>query len=115
MAAAAAAVRRLALLRRQHGTMAAVCFHRPGGPEALSLGQKPVPEPAAGQVRVRVHACGVCHRDILDRRGAFPFIQPGVVPGQYARTHRETQRHARPCLCGTTVRSQAWWTLSATA
>ena len=40
----------------------------------------PVPAPAAGQVRVRVHATGVCHRDVLDRQGAFPFIsRPSIL------------------------------------
>ena len=30
-----------------------------------------IPEPAAGQVRVRVHACGVCHSDSLTVLGAM--------------------------------------------
>jgi len=41
----------------------------------------PIPAPGAGQVRVRVHATGVCHRDVLDRRGAFPFIQRPTILG----------------------------------
>ena len=62
--------------------MAAVRFDGPGGLDKLALERRPIPRPRPGQVRVRVHACGVCHRDVLDRKGAFPFIQRGVVPGQ---------------------------------
>lgn len=62
--------------------MAAVRFDGPGGLDKLALERRPIPQPRPGQVRVRVHACGVCHRDVLDRKGAFPFIQRGVVPGQ---------------------------------
>jgi acryloyl-coenzyme A reductase len=38
----------------------------------------------SGQVRVAVEACGVCHRDLLDREGRFPFIQVPVTPGHEA-------------------------------
>ncbi len=39
-----------------------------------------VPEPAAGQVRVRVQACGVCHSDAVTMYGVFPIDYPRV-PG----------------------------------
>jgi D-arabinose 1-dehydrogenase-like Zn-dependent alcohol dehydrogenase len=29
----------------------------------LALEQRPIPEPKRGEVRIRVHACGVCHSD----------------------------------------------------
>jgi D-arabinose 1-dehydrogenase-like Zn-dependent alcohol dehydrogenase len=38
----------------------------------------------AGQVRVAVEACGVCHRDLLDREGRFPFLRLPVTPGHEA-------------------------------
>ncbi len=38
-----------------------------GGP--LELVTREVPEPAAGQVRVRVQACGVCHSDTVTMYG----------------------------------------------
>ncbi len=44
-------------------------------------------EPAAleaGHVRVAVEACGVCHRDLLDREGRFPFIRLPITPGHEA-------------------------------
>ncbi|SDG33986.1 D-arabinose 1-dehydrogenase, Zn-dependent alcohol dehydrogenase family [Klenkia brasiliensis] len=40
-----------------------------GGPEVLVRGTRPVPEPAADQLLVRVGACGVCGHDALARRG----------------------------------------------
>lgn len=51
-----------------------------GEPSALGLGDLPVPEPAAGQVRLRVHAAGVNFADTLmiagkyQERPAFPFV-----------------------------------------
>jgi D-arabinose 1-dehydrogenase-like Zn-dependent alcohol dehydrogenase len=41
----------------------------------------PPPEPSGNQVLVEVEACGVCHRDLLDREGRFPFIQLPITPG----------------------------------
>ena len=45
-----------------------------GGP--LELVTREVPEPAAGQVRVRVQACGVCHSDSVTMYGVFPIDYP---------------------------------------
>jgi acryloyl-coenzyme A reductase len=39
---------------------------------------------APEHVRVEVEACGICHRDLLDREGRFPFIQLPVTPGHEA-------------------------------
>ena len=38
----------------------------------------------AGQVRIAVEACGVCHRDLLDREGRFPFMRLPITPGHEA-------------------------------
>jgi D-arabinose 1-dehydrogenase-like Zn-dependent alcohol dehydrogenase len=43
--------------------------------------QRPVPEPAAGQVRIKVEACGVCHSDQLVKEGLWPGIAFPRVPG----------------------------------
>ena len=37
--------------------------------------------PENDQVLVTVEACGVCHRDLLDRSGRFPFLQTPITPG----------------------------------
>lgn len=47
---------------------------------ALEAGVAPA-SLAADQVRVSVEACGVCHRDLIDREGRFPFLQLPVTPG----------------------------------
>ncbi len=48
-------------------------------PDALDL-----PEPTRDHVLVAVEACGVCHRDLLDRTGRFPFLRTPVTPGHEA-------------------------------
>ena len=52
---------------------------RPGGP--IELVEREVPQPAAGTVRVRVQACGICHSDVLTKEGQWPGIQYPRVPG----------------------------------
>ena len=50
-----------------------------GGPlEAASL---PVPEPGPGEVRVRIHCCGVCRTDLHVAEGDLPAHRSPVVPG----------------------------------
>jgi acryloyl-coenzyme A reductase len=39
---------------------------------------------ARNQVLVQVEACGVCHRDLIDRAGRFKFIQVPITPGHEA-------------------------------
>jgi D-arabinose 1-dehydrogenase-like Zn-dependent alcohol dehydrogenase len=48
---------------------------------AFELVQKQFPDPGAGQVRIRVKACGVCHSDAITKFGAFPGIAYPRVPG----------------------------------
>ncbi|WP_433208607.1 zinc-binding alcohol dehydrogenase family protein [Nocardia sp. CA-107356] len=50
-----------------------------GGP--LDLIREPVPEPAAGELLVRVLACGVCRTDLHVAEGDLPVHRPAVVPG----------------------------------
>lgn len=59
--------------------MRAVQVSKPNGP--LELVQREIPEPSAGQVRIKVHACGICHSDSFTKEGAFPGIQFPRVPG----------------------------------
>lgn len=40
-----------------------------------------IPAPDAGQVRIKVQACGVCHSDVLTKDGGLPGIQYPRVPG----------------------------------
>jgi D-arabinose 1-dehydrogenase-like Zn-dependent alcohol dehydrogenase len=43
--------------------------------------EREIPGPGAGQVRIKVQACGVCHSDVLTKEGAWPGIQYPRVPG----------------------------------
>ncbi|HUK54374.1 MAG TPA: alcohol dehydrogenase [Candidatus Binatia bacterium] len=51
-----------------------------GGAEFEIVGRE-IPNPTAGQVRIKVHACGVCHSDALTKEGALPGIQYPRIPG----------------------------------
>ena len=44
----------------------------------------PLADPERGQVLVEVEACGVCHRDLIDRAGRFPFQRLPITPGHEA-------------------------------
>jgi D-arabinose 1-dehydrogenase-like Zn-dependent alcohol dehydrogenase len=45
------------------------------------LVERDIPEPGAGQVRVKVEVCGICHSDVLVKEGLWPGIQYPRVPG----------------------------------
>ncbi len=50
-----------------------------GGP--FEIVERPIPEPPADWVRIKVEACGVCHSDSVVKEGYFPGIQYPRVPG----------------------------------
>jgi D-arabinose 1-dehydrogenase-like Zn-dependent alcohol dehydrogenase len=52
---------------------------KPGGD--FELVERNIPEPGAGQVRIKVQACGVCHSDVLTKDGLWPGIQYPRIPG----------------------------------
>ena len=43
--------------------------------------EREIPDPLAGQVRIKVQACGVCHSDELTKAGLWPGIQYPRIPG----------------------------------
>jgi D-arabinose 1-dehydrogenase-like Zn-dependent alcohol dehydrogenase len=59
--------------------MRAVQVSRAGAP--LELVERDIPEPARGEVRVRIEACGVCHSDSLTIEGQMPGLSFPRVPG----------------------------------
>ena len=56
----------------QSETMRAVVAPRPGGPEALRIEMRPRPDPAEGEILVRVEAAGVNRPDVHQRQGNYP-------------------------------------------
>ena len=54
--------------------MKAITIAQPGGPEALVLAEVPAPEPAAGEVRIRVSAAGVNRADIMQRNSVHRVL-----------------------------------------
>ncbi len=60
---------------------------RPAEDEPLELVEEPIPEPAAGEVRVRVEACGVCRTDLHVAEGDLPPQRASVVPGHEVVGH----------------------------
>src|SRR3954470_5727832 len=83
----------------------------------------PLPVPRGHEVLVAVDACGVCHRDLIDRAGRFPFQQLPITPGheatgkvvaigayvldfavgdRVASMHRDSCGECAPCRAGET-------------
>jgi alcohol dehydrogenase, propanol-preferring len=57
----------------------AMCLNAPGSP--LQPFDRPIPEPAPGEVLIRVRACGVCRTDLHVVDGDLRDPKPQVVPG----------------------------------
>lgn len=58
-------------------SMRCIEITRPGTPDVLAVGQRPVPRPGKDEVLVRVAAAGVNGADCLQRRGGYP-VPPGA-------------------------------------
>jgi synaptic vesicle membrane protein VAT-1 len=62
--------------------MRAIWITRAGGPAALEVRETADPEPAAGQVRIRVRAAGLCFADVMAAQGLYPDApKPPCVVG----------------------------------
>ncbi len=59
--------------------MKAAQIGKPGGD--FELVEREIPEPKAGEVRVKVEACGICHSDSLVKEGLWPGLPYPRVPG----------------------------------
>lgn len=67
-------------------SMKAVRVHQYGGPEALRYEEMPVPEPKAGEARVKIEAVGVNFVDIYQRTGLYQQPLPFTVGREAAGT-----------------------------
>ena len=69
----------MATTRVAIATMKVAQVPKPG--TDFEIVEREIPEPGAGQVRIKVQACGVCHSDVFTKEGAWPGIQYPRVPG----------------------------------
>ncbi len=60
-------------------TMKVAQVTKPGSD--FELVERPIPQPQAGEVRVRVEACGICHSDRVTKDGLWPGLQLPRIPG----------------------------------
>jgi D-arabinose 1-dehydrogenase-like Zn-dependent alcohol dehydrogenase len=58
-------------------------------PGMLRVVERPVPEPGAGQVRISVETCGICHTDAATITGIYPGLKLPRVPGHEVVGHIE--------------------------
>ena len=68
--------------------MRAVVVEQTGGPEAMTVQDRPAPEPGPGEVVVEVAAAGVNFIDVYQRSGAYPMTTPFIAGGEGAGTVR---------------------------
>jgi NADPH2:quinone reductase len=62
--------------------MKVIQMTKPGGPEVLEFVERPLPEPAAGEVRVKAQAIGISSADMLVRKGTYNWMPPlPAIPG----------------------------------
>lgn len=61
------------------GTMKVAQVSSPGAD--FQIVEREIPPADAGQVRIKVQACGVCHSDALTKEGLWPGIQYPRIPG----------------------------------
>ena len=50
-------------------------------PNVFRVVERTISKPGAGQVRIRVEACGVCHSDLATVQGDYPGLKLPRVPG----------------------------------
>ena len=59
--------------------MKAAQISKPGGD--FEIVEREIPKPGAGQVLIKVQACGICHSDSLVKDGGLPGLQYPRIPG----------------------------------
>jgi NADPH2:quinone reductase len=64
--------------------MKAIRIHNHGGPEVLTYEDVAVPEPRAGEARVKIEASGVNFIDIYHRTGLYPTNRPCILGSEGA-------------------------------
>jgi D-arabinose 1-dehydrogenase-like Zn-dependent alcohol dehydrogenase len=82
--------------------MRAAVIRKAGGGVQIEERERPTPGP--DEVLIRIHACGVCHGDLMVRDGHFPFARYPIVPGhEIAGTVEATGERVRTLARGARV------------
>jgi putative PIG3 family NAD(P)H quinone oxidoreductase len=86
-------------------TMRAIDPAEPGGPEVLEVVERPVPQPAPGELLIRVAAAGVNRPEVLQRKGAYPPPPgaPSILGLEVAGTVAAVGEGADAALVGSQV------------
>ena len=56
-----------------------VIISQQGGPEVLTISDRPVGDPGPGEIRIRHHACGLNFIDCYQRSGLYPMQMPAAL------------------------------------
>lgn len=94
--------------------MKALRVHGYGPDDRIALDELPLPEPRAGEVRVRVHACGISFVDLLVARGGYqvrpdpPFVPGSEFSGVVDAVGPDTKTELRPGHRVAGTRQGAW-------
>jgi len=81
-----------------------------GGKEKIEVKDTPVPAPGAGEVLLRVRACGICGSDLHFYRGEFPAL-PTISPGhEFAGEVTEVGEGVQGFASGHRVVAEPWRT-----
>ena len=73
------ATRRISVVPTASTQMKVAQISKPGA--GFEIVERAIPEPGAGQVRIKVQACGVCHSDVLTVEGGWPGLEYPRIPG----------------------------------
>ena len=67
-----------------------------GGPEVLTVVERPIPVPAPGELLVRVHAAGVDRPDLMQRAGIYP-MPPGAPTVRASKWRARSRPWGKAC------------------
>ena len=87
-------------------TMKAAVVHEFGKP--LTIEEVPIPQPRAGQILVKIHACGVCGTDLNAARGDWLIMADSnvLMPRDYIQRLRARWRRNSGCVVSVPIASR---------
>ena len=82
-------------------TMKAAVLYGAGPPSAFVIEEVPVPEPGRDDVLVKVGACGVSYRDVVERNGTYKrdVVYPSILGLEISGTVTAVDWMCQPKRC----------------